>query len=87
MFRPDGEVNDKLPKKISQSLGPTAEDIIIINEEAISKRQEELKDLETRREAVSENQRETVDHQIEERNEEIERLERENEAIEERMSP
>ena len=86
LFRPDGEVNDKLPKKISQSLGPTAEDIIIINEEAISKRQEELKDLETRREAVSENQRETVDHQIEERNEEIERLERENEAIEERMS-
>jgi len=77
LFNQNGEINDKLPKKIVDGLGPPAEDIIATNEEHIS-------ELEGRRENVagaslSEVEQEAI-------NREIEQLDRENEVIEERMS-
>ena len=86
LFKSSGELNEKLPKSITDALGPTAEEIIITNEESISKHQERVRELEARRETANENQRETINHQIEETQSEIDQLERENEVIEERMS-
>ncbi len=88
LFKSDGEVNDKLPKSISNRLGPTAEDIISVNEETISKHRERVKELEVRRETpgTGENQKETINRQIAETQSQIDQLERENEVIEERMS-
>lgn len=86
LFKSSGEVNDKLPKSISNRLGPTAEDIISVNEETISKHRERVKELEVRRETANENQKETISRQIDETQSQIDQLERENEVIEERMS-
>ena len=36
MFKPDGELNDKLPKSIIENLGPTAEEVIESNEAEIA---------------------------------------------------
>ena len=43
LFNKDGELNDKLPKTIKDSLGPPAEDIIRTNEEEISRREKKYK--------------------------------------------
>ena len=86
LFKPDGEVNEKLPKTIIEALGTPAEDIIITKEEEISRRENKIKELQASRETASENQREQIDANIEEQQNEISRLEAENEIIEERMS-
>ena len=84
----DGNVNErqiKKSKKIQNSLGPPAEDIIRTNEE-ISRREKKKEELQASLETASENQREQIDVNIEEQQNEISRLEAENEHIEERMS-
>ena len=85
LFNSDGEVNEKLPKRIIKALGTPAEDIIITKEEEISRRENKIKELQASRETASENQREQIDANIEEQQNEISRLEAENEIIEERM--
>ena len=86
LFKPDGEVNEKLPKTIIEALGTPAEDIIRTKEEEISRREKKIDELQASRETASENQREQIDANIEEQQNEISRLEAENERIEERMS-
>ena len=86
LFKSDGEPNDKLPKTIKDSLGPTAEEVIETNEREILRRREKITTLESSRKEVREDQRENIDHDIEQQREEIENLERDNESIEERMS-
>ena len=86
LFNSDGEVNEKLPKTITNVLSTPAEDIIITKEEEISRRENKIKELQASRETASENQREQIDANIEEQQNEISRLEAENEIIEERMS-
>ena len=86
LFKPDGELNERLPKTIKESLGPSAEKVIEANENEITRRREKVKELESSRKEVREDQRENIDCDIEQQREEIENLERENEVIEERMS-
>ena len=86
LFNSDGEVNEKLPKTITNFLGTPAEDIIRVNEEEISRREKKIDELKDSRETASENQREQIDAVTEEQQNEISRLEAENEIIEERMS-
>ena len=71
LFNSDGEVNEKLPKKIIKALGTPAEDIIITKEEEISRRENKIKELQASRETASENQREQIDANIEEQQNEI----------------
>ena len=75
-----GELNEKLPKKIKDSLGPTSEEIVESNKQEISRREEKIKELK------SQSQSENISLNIEEQTREIEQLERENEVIEERIS-
>ena len=85
----DGNVNEKeikKSKKIQNSLGPPAQDIIRTKEEEISRRENRIQELQASRETASENQRENIDADIEEQRNEISRLEAENDIIEERMS-
>ena len=86
LFNSDGEVNEKLPKTITNVLGTPAEDIIRTKEEEISRREKKIDELQASRETASGNQREQIDANIEEQQSEISRLEAENERIEERMS-
>ena len=86
LFNSDGEVNEKLPKTITNVLGTPAEDIIRTKEEEISRREKKIDELQALRETASVNQREQIDANIEEQQNEISRLEAENERIEERMS-
>ena len=86
LFNSDGEVNEKLPKKIIKALGTPAEDIVEAKEEEITRRENKIDELQASRETASENQREQIDANIEEQQNEISRLEAENEIIEERMS-
>ena len=86
LFNSDGEVNEKLPKTITNVLGTPAEDIIRTKEEEISRREKKIDELQASRETASVNQREQIDANIEEQQSEISRLEAENEIIEERMS-
>ena len=86
LFNSDGEVNEKLPKTIIKALGTPVEDIIIVNEEEITRREKKIDELKDSRETASVNQREQIDANIEEQQNEISRLEAENEIIEERMS-
>ena len=86
LFRSDGELNDKLPKTIKESLGPTAEDVITSNERERTRRREKVKDLESSRKDAGPSQRENIDRNIDQQRDEIDQLERENEVIEERLS-
>ena len=86
LFKTDGELNDKLPKTIKESLGPSAEEVITSNEREISRRKEKVTALESSRKEAGPSQRENIDRNIEQQREEIENLERENEVIEERSS-
>ena len=86
LFNSDGEVNEKLPKTITNVLVTPAEDIIRAKEEEISRREKKIDELHASRETASVNQREQIDANIEEQQNEISRLEAENEIIEERMS-
>ena len=85
----DGKVNEReirKSKKIQNSLGPPAEDIIETKEEEISRREKKIEELKASRETASENQKEQIDANIEEQQNKISRLEAEKEIIEERMS-
>ena len=86
LFKPDGELNEKLLKTIKESLGPSAEKVIEANENEITRRREKVKELESSRKEAREDQIENIDRNIDQQREEIENLERENEVIEERMS-
>ena len=86
LFKPDGQLNDKLPKTIKESLGPTAEEVIKVNENEITRRREKVKELESSRKEATSDQRENIDRNIDQQREEIDNLQRENEVIEERMS-
>ena len=86
LFKSNGEPNDKLPKTIKESLGPTAEEVIRVNENEITRRREKVKDLESSRKEARPSQRENIDRNIDQQREEIDQLERENEVIEERLS-
>ena len=86
LFKTDGQPNDKLPKTIKESLGPTAEEVIEVNENEISRRRDKVNALESSRKEAGPSQRENIDRNIDQQREEIENLERENEVIEERMS-
>ena len=79
LFNSDGEVNEKLPKTITNVLGTPAEDIIRTKEKEISRREKKIDELQASRETASENQREQIDANIEEQQSEISRLEAENE--------
>ena len=85
----DGNVNEReirKSKKIQNSHGTPAEDIIRTKKEEISRREKKIQELQASRETSSENQKEEIDADIEEQRNEISRLEAENERIEERMS-
>ena len=86
LFKPDGELNEKLPKTIKESLGPSAEKVIETNKRDITRRREKEKELESSLKDSGPSQRENIIRNIEQQREEIENLERENEVIEERMS-
>ena len=86
LFKPDGELNEKLPKTIKESLGPSAEKVIEGNENEITRRREKVKDLESSRKDAGLSGIENIDRNIDQQREEIENLEREIEVIEERMS-
>ena len=86
LFKPDGEVNEKLGKIVIKALGPRAEDIVETNREEITRRENKIQELQASRETSSGNQREQIDANIEQQQKEISRLEAENECIEERMS-
>ena len=86
LFKPDGELNEKLPKTIKESLGPSAEKVIETDEREITIRREKVKDLESSRKDAGPSQRENIDRNIDQQREEIENLEREIEVIEERLS-
>ena len=85
----DGNVKEReisKVKKIKDSLGPRAEDIIETNREEISRRENKIQELNDSGETASGNQREQIDVDIEQQQNEISRLEAENDIIEERMS-
>ena len=65
----DGNVNEReirKSKKIQNSLGPPAEDIIRTKEEEISRREKKIQELQASLETASENQMEQIDANIEE---------------------
>ena len=85
----DGNVKEreiKKSKKIQNSLGPRAEDIVERNREEITRREKKKDELNDSLETASENQREQIVTNMEEQQNKISRLEAENERIEERMS-
>ena len=86
LFKPDGELNEKLPKTIKESLGPSVEKVIEGNDNEITRRREKEKELKSSLKDAGPSGKENIDRNIEQQREEIENLERENEAIEERMS-
>ena len=86
LFKPDGELNEKLPKTIKESLGPSAEKVIETDEREITRRREKEKELKSSLKDARDDQRENIDRNIDQQREEIENLEREIEVIEERMS-
>ena len=86
LFKPDGELNEKLPKTIKESLGPSAEKVIETDEREISRRREKEKELESSLKDTGPSQRENIVRDIEQQRDERENMEREVEVIEERMS-
>ena len=86
LFKPDGELNEKLPKTIKESLGPTAEKVIETDKREITRRREKEKELESSLKDARDDQIENIDRDIEQQRDERENMEREVEVIEERMS-
>ena len=86
LFKPDGELNEKLPKTIKESLGPTFEEVIETDERGITRTREKEKELESSLKDAGPSQRENIVHDIEQHRDERENMEREVEVIEERMS-
>ena len=86
LFKTDGEPNDKLPKTIKDSLGPTNEEVIETEYRERSRRTEKINELESSLKDAGPSQRENIIRDIEQQNEAIENIDRNVEAIEERMS-
>ena len=86
LFKPDGELNEKLPKTIKESLGPSAEKVIETDKRGITRRIEKEKELESSLKDAGPSQRENIIRDMEQQRDERESMEREVEAIEERMS-
>ena len=87
LIKGNGNLNDKLPKTIVDSLGQSAEEIVETNEEEITRRQERIDELQEQRATISdENQRENLNQTIAENLDAISQLERANEEIEQRMT-
>ena len=87
LFKVNGEINDKLPKTVVNSLGKSAEEIFETNGEEIARHQERIAELRKQRATTSdENQRENLNQTIAEEMDAIAQLERANENIEERMT-
>ena len=86
LFKPDGEVNEKLPETIIKALGTPAEDIVERNLKEMTRRENKIDELNDSLETASVKQREQIVANIDQQQSEISRLEAENERIEERMS-
>ena len=86
LFKSDGEPNDKLPKTIKDSLGPTFEEVIETDERGITRIRDKEKELESSLKDVRPSQRENIVRDIEQHRDERENMEREVEVIEERLS-
>ena len=86
LFKPDGELNEKLPKTIKESLGPSAEKVIETDERGITRTREKEKELKSSLKDAGPSQRENIVLDIEQHRDERESMEREVEVIEERMS-
>ena len=85
-FNSDGEMKDKLPKTIKESLGLTTEQIQDEKEKEITRRKKKVEELKNQRDSVEENQRDNIDRNIEEEERQITNLENENEQLQELMS-
>ena len=87
LFKSNGKLNDKLPKKIIDSLGKQAEDIVEINEEEIARHSKKICELQDQLEKTSdEHMRDNINQAIAEEQDMIAQLERANEEIEQRMT-
>ena len=86
----DGNVNDKelkASKKIQQSLGDRAEEIVATNNEKTARHKERIDELQDELATTSnEHMRDNLNQTIAEEQDEINQLERENEEIEQRMT-
>ena len=71
LFDKNGQLNGKLPKTITDALGPPAEEVISANDGVISKGKERIKKLLTKRKTDTVNNREAIDSEIEEIKSEI----------------
>ena len=88
LFKGNGELNDKLPKTIIYSLGPTAEKYVETLKCKITKTQSEIEDFNKLKtdETLNEEQKQKIDSQINEREGRVTELESEVEVIEQRMT-
>ena len=88
LLNADGELNEKLPMTIKKFLGPPAEQHVETLKSEITKLQAEIDDFNKRKtdETLSEGQKQTIDHQINEREVRVTELEREVEEIDQRMT-
>ena len=88
LLNADGELNEKLPMTIKKFLGPPAEQYVETLKSEITKLQAEIDDFNKRKtdETLNEEQKQTIDHQINEREGRVTELEREVEEIEQRMT-
>ena len=86
LFDENGELNAKLPKKITDNLGLPAKEIYETNEEKIARHQEKIDELRKQKATTSDkNQIEEQNQSIGEEQDAINQLERANEKIEQRM--
>ena len=87
LFKLNSELNDKLPQKIVDSLGQSAEEIVETNEEEIARRSKKVKESQEQLEKTAEeHMREGLNQTIDEEMDIIAQLERANEEIEQRMT-
>ena len=88
LLNADGELNEKLPITIKKFLGPPSEQYVETLKSEITKLQAEIDDFNKRKtdETLNEEQKQTIDHQINEREGRVTELEREVEEIEQRMT-
>ena len=87
LFSSDGELNDKLPKSITDNLGESAANIVETNGEDIASRYKNISELREQLATTSdEHMRERLNQTIAEEQDAINQLQRANEVIEQRMT-
>ena len=88
LFKGNGKLNDKLPKKITDSLGPPVKQYLETLKSQRTKIQAEVDDFNKLKsdETLNEEQKQTIDSQINEREGRVTELESEVEVIEQRMT-